>query len=236
MPAAPRLIGYRLGGEPMSTIYPPEYQQSPPQPPPVPPPHRNWPRRHKILTALGSGFGLLVVLIIAITATSAPSVTKPSAPATTAAAPATSAPAAPTAPSVSQQVTAWFNGGGSAQLKAIATDESTIQPDIQAYVAGGLTDGSTLQADDATLQSDVQAAQANLPPAGIPGFRTDYNAALTYFNTSATDLNNGVIAANAGDDNSAAADVEAGNTAMNNGSAKLSAATADINIYNSTGA
>jgi hypothetical protein len=33
----------------MSAIYPPEYQQSPPQPP-----YRSRPRRHKILTALGS--------------------------------------------------------------------------------------------------------------------------------------------------------------------------------------
>jgi hypothetical protein len=79
----------------MSAIYPPEYQQSPPQPPPLPP-HRSWPRRHKILTALGSGFGLLVVLIIVIAATSAPSVTKSSSPATTAAAPATPAQATPT--------------------------------------------------------------------------------------------------------------------------------------------
>jgi hypothetical protein len=79
----------------MSAIYPPEYQQSPPQPPPLPP-HRSWPRRHKILTALGSGFALLVVLIIVIAAMSAPSVTKSSTPATTAAAPATSAQATPT--------------------------------------------------------------------------------------------------------------------------------------------
>jgi hypothetical protein len=218
----------------MSTLYPPEYQQSPPQPPPLPP-HRSWPRRHKILTALGSGFGLLVVLIIIVAATSAPSVTKPSTPATTAAAPATSAPATPTTPSVSQQVKAWFNGGGSAQLKAIAADESTIQPDIQAYVAGGLTDGSTLQADDATLQSDVQASQANLPPAGIPGFRTDYNAALTFFNTAATDLDNGVIAANSGDYSGATADIEAGNAAQTKGIAELNAASADISAYNSTG-
>jgi hypothetical protein len=91
----------------MSIIYPPEYQQSPPQPPPLPPPHRSWPRRHKILTALGSGFGLLVVLIIVITATSAPSVTKASAPATTAPAAATSAPAASSpAPTPSAPLTA----------------------------------------------------------------------------------------------------------------------------------
>lgn len=79
----------------MSTIYPPEYRQSPPQPPPLPP-HRSWPRRHKFLTALGSGFVLLVVLIIVTAVTSAPSTVKSSTPATTAAAPAASAKATPT--------------------------------------------------------------------------------------------------------------------------------------------
>jgi hypothetical protein len=133
-------------------------------------------------------------------------------------------------------VKTWFNGGGGTQLQAIATDEGTIQPDVQAYVAGGLTDGSRLQADDATLQSDVQAAQANLPPAGIPGFRNDYSAALTYCNTAATDLDNGVIAANAGDYASATADIEAGNAAQTKGIAELNAASADISAYNSTGA
>jgi hypothetical protein len=129
-------------------------------------------------------------------------------------------------------MTAWFNGGGGAQLKAISNDTSTIQTDIKAYVASNLTDSSTLQADDATFQSDVQAAQANLPPAGVPGFRADYSAAMTFYNTAATDLNNGIIAANAGDDTSAAADVEAGITAEDNGNAKLGAANTDVKTYN----
>jgi hypothetical protein len=145
---------------------------------------------------------------------------------------AAASPAAPTAPSVSQQVSAWFNGGGSTELNAISNDTGTLHTDLLAYAAGNMTDGTTLQADDATFQADVQAAQADLPPAGIPGLRSDYNAALTYFNTSATDLNNGVIAANAGDYDGAVADVEAGNTALNNGSAKLVVATADVNAYN----
>ena len=89
----------------MSTINPPEYQQSPPQPPPLPP-HRSWPRHHKILTALGAVFSLLVVLIIVIAATSAPSVTRPSTPATTAAAPATSAQATTTPTPVAPSLTA----------------------------------------------------------------------------------------------------------------------------------
>ena len=77
----------------------------------------------------------------------------------------------------------------------------------------------------------MQAAQANLPPAGIPSFRTDYSAALTYYNTAATDLNNGVIAANSGDYNGARADVTAGSTAESNANAKLAAADADIKAY-----
>ncbi len=80
----------------------------------------------------------------------------------------------------------------------------------------------------------MQAAQANLPPAGVPGFRTDYSAALTYYNTAATDLNNAVIAANAGDYNGAIGDIQAGTTAEDNGNAKLETATADVKAYNNS--
>jgi hypothetical protein len=215
----------------MSTINPPEYQQSPPQPPPLAPPRK--PRRaRRVLVITGAAIIALIVLVVVISvATSGKN--KPAATATPKASPTTSAPAAPTAPSVSQQMATWFNGGGSAQLKAISNDTGTLQTDMQAYVAGNLTDGTTLQADDATFQSDVQAAQANLPPAGIPGLRSDYNAALTYYNTLATDINNAVIAANSGEYNGAVADIEAGNTALDNGNAKLNAATADVNANNS---
>src|ERR1700722_7178375 len=79
----------------MSTNYPPTYQQSPPQPPPFPP-RKAWPRRHKILTAMASGFGLVVALIVVIVVTSTPSVTKANTPAPRLTAPATSAPPAPT--------------------------------------------------------------------------------------------------------------------------------------------
>jgi hypothetical protein len=197
-----------------------------------PPQKPRWSRKKKMLV---SGAGLIAIIAAAGIAgglsshpTAAPK------PAASASHPATSAPAATQPPSVSQQMTTWFNGGGGTQLKAIGNDTGTLQTDMQAYVAGNLTDGTTLQAEDATFQSDVQAAQANLPPAGVPGLRSDYNAALTYYNTAATDLNNAVIAANSGDDNGAAADVEVGNTALDNGNAKLSAATTDVNNYNNS--
>ena len=162
MSAAPRLIGYRLG-EPMSTIYPPEYQQSPPQPPPLPP-HRSWPRRHKILTALGSGFGLLVVLIIVIAATSAPSVTKPSTPATTAAAPATSAPA-PTSYTAAQQkfiadMSAKYNlGDGTAASNANAV---TFGNDVCSEFQSGMSESSIASA---VQQAQTPVISASTPPA-----------------------------------------------------------------------
>jgi hypothetical protein len=77
--------------------------------------------------------------------------------------------------------------------------------------------------------ADPRPGRANLPPAGILGLRTDYNAALTYYN--AEDLNNAVIAANAGDYTGATTDVQAGTTAGNNGNTKLAAANTDVTSY-----
>jgi hypothetical protein len=59
MRAAPRLIGYRLG-EPMSAIYPPEQQQSPPQPPSPEVPYwrRPWPKR--------AGIAVLAVAVLLV--------------------------------------------------------------------------------------------------------------------------------------------------------------------------
>lgn len=217
----------------MSATYPPESQQSPPQPPPeVRPPPRKRHRVRKTLLIIGGAIVAIIVLVVMVTSLSGKSTpTAAPKPSTSTSA---SHPAATQPPSVSQQMTAWFNGGGGAQLKAIGNDTSTLQTDMQAYVARNLTDGTTLQADDATFQSDVQAAQANLPPAGVPGLRSDYNAALTYYNTSATDLNNAVIAANSGEYNGAVADVKAGITALDNVNAKLSAATADVNAHSNS--
>jgi hypothetical protein len=216
-----------------AATYPPESQQSPPQPPPevqLPPRKRH--RARKTLLIIGGAIVAIIVLVVMVTSLSGKS--KPTAAPKPSTSTSASHSAVTQAPSVSQQLTAWFNGGGGAQLKAIGNDTGTLQTDLQAYAASNLTDGTPPQADDATFQSDVQAAQANLPPAGVPGLRSDYNAALTFYNTSATDIDNAVIAANSGEYNGAVADVEAGNTALDNGNAKLSAATADVNAYNNS--
>jgi Protein of unknown function (DUF732) len=156
----PPVLSAIAWGEPMSAVYPPEYQQSPPQPPPLPP-HRSWPRRHKILTALGSGFGLLVVLIIVIAATSAPSVTKSSTPATTAAAPATSAQATTTPTPVEPSLTA-------AQQKFITdmTAKYGLGTGTSASNAAVVTVGNDvcamLQSDasESSIASEVQQSQS----------------------------------------------------------------------------
>jgi hypothetical protein len=234
----------------------------PPQPPPQYPPQQQpgWgpygpqppPKRHRlrkwllILTGVTAAFiGVVVALAIGLSsvanhAASPNSAPRPPATAQPSSQPATSNLATPTPsttqpPSVSQQISDWFNGGGGDQLKAIGTDAGTVSTDMQAYAAGNLqpADGATLQSDDARFQADIQAAQANLPPAGIPGLRTDYNAALTYYNTEATDLDNAVIAANAGDYAGADTDAQAGITAANIANAKLAAANADVTNYTS---
>jgi Domain of unknown function (DUF4352) len=82
----------------MSTNYPPAYRPSPPQQSPLPP-RKSWPRRHKILTALGAAFGLLIAIIIisvAASGTSTPSGTPAAtAPATAATSPSTPPTSAP---------------------------------------------------------------------------------------------------------------------------------------------
>jgi hypothetical protein len=130
------------------------------------------------------------------------------------------------------QYNTWFNNaGGGNQIKAILNDQVAIHTDAQAYVAGNLdsADGAKLQSDAATLQADTQAAQANLPPASIPGMRSDYSSALTDYNTESIDLDNGVIAANAGDYSSGTIDLQAALTSQSNGTGKLQAAIADKN-------
>jgi len=180
-------------------------------------------------TTLG---GILITVALA-TAGCGAATSQSSRPAQRPTAPPAATPAATQPPSVSQQVSDWFSSGGGNQLKAIATDSATVSTDLQTYAADGMqpADGATLQSDDATFQADIQAAQANLPPVGIPGLRTDYNAALTYDNAEATDLNNAVIAANAGDYTGATTDAQAGITAGNNGNTKLAAANTDVTNY-----
>jgi hypothetical protein len=221
--------------------YPPQQQPGWGPYGPQPPPKRHQLRKWLlILTGVAAAFiGLVVALSSAANHAANPnSAPRPPATAQPSSQPATSNPATTTpsttqSPSASQQLSDWFNGDGGNQLKAIATDSGTISADMQAYAAGNLqpADGATLQSDDATFQADIQAAQANLPPASIPGLRTDYNAALTHYNTEATDLDNAVIAANAGDYTSATADAQAGITAGNIANTKLAAATADVTNY-----
>jgi hypothetical protein len=52
-----------------------------------------------------------------------------------------------------------------------------------------------------------------------------------YYNAAATDLNNAVIAANAGDYTCATTDAQAGSTALDNANTKLGAATTDETNY-----
>ena len=118
--------------------------------------------------------------------------------------------------------------------KAISTDLSSVSTDCTTYASGGLQ-----ASDSATLRLIMQHFSLMFRPhkltayRWVPGIRTDYNNALTHYNAAATDLDNAVIASNAGDYTSATADLQAGSAALDSDDAALSETTADVNAAGS---
>jgi hypothetical protein len=167
----------------MSTINPPEYQQSPPQPPPLPAP----PKRHRgrrVLLIIGGAFLALILLIVIISvATAKP---KPAAaPLPTTSASATSAPThtatkpkpAPAVKIVStttacNELGAWENGPSQLTLnrdpesRTIAAQTSGTQfgTDFSQWMAD-LNAGNTgtASSDAGTVSADCVAAGAADP-------------------------------------------------------------------------
>jgi hypothetical protein len=78
------------------------------------------------------------------------------------------------------------------------------------------------------LQSDVQTAQSHLPPANMPGLQANYSAGLAAYATSATEIQQGLKDLSDGSDSAAEAHFNNAGPAMNEGTAKIQAATADI--------
>ena len=132
----------------MSTIYPPENQQSPSQPPPeVGPPPRRTHRARKVLLILGGAFTALIALIVILAvangskpATTASTSTTPPPAATSAPAPATSQPAT-SQPATSQPAT---------------SQPATSQPATSAPAApAGLTGSQQQALDSASSYLDL---------------------------------------------------------------------------------
>ena len=93
---------------------------------------------------------------------------------------------------------AWRDNGGKTQLAAVSSDLTGVE-DAGTTLAAAMNAStdlsgpeSALQSAAVSLQSDAQAAEADLPPACIPGVRRAYGAALTDYSKAAADYQNGV--------------------------------------------
>lgn len=143
------------------------------------------------------------------------------------------------------QVGQWKANGAVSQMSAVATD---LQQSAAAAIAVGndiaagndLSNGSsadlaTLQSALAMLQSDIQALQANPAPSCVPRLRGDLSAALEDFSTASIEGQQGVTDEESGDYGTAATLLDNSAQALDVGSARIQAATADITSYNGQG-
>jgi 3-oxoacyl-ACP reductase-like protein len=160
----------------MSTIYPPENQQSPSQPPPeVGPPPRRTHRARKVLLILGGAFTALIALIVILAvatgskpATTASTSTTPPPAATSAPAPATSQPAT-SQPATSQPATsAPAAPAGLTGSQQQALDSASSYLDLgTGFSRSGLIDqlsspyGGKFSVADATWAADHSGADWN---------------------------------------------------------------------------
>ena len=153
-------------------------------------------------------------------------------------APSSQPPAAPSSPpSCADQFAAWRDGGGLTDLEAVTTDLGTISTAASAAAtdmqAGSLNpdDQAALQQAAAALQADTATAQANLPPACVPGLRRNVSAALTDYNRAAVEAGQSVTEADSGSYAVATSDILAAGKAMQAGTKKIGKATEAIKAF-----
>jgi hypothetical protein len=170
--------------------------------------------------------------VTAASSTAASSTAASSAAASSAAASSAAASALP--PDCQSQVISWRDNGGLSQLKAVMTNLGNVR---QASTALGtdLSTGADASQDEgslliaaASLQSDAQTAQAALPPACVPGLRTDEDAALKDAAKSALDSQDAVSELASGNLNGATDDLKAANNGTSASRTKFQAATSDV--------
>jgi hypothetical protein len=128
-------------------------------------------------------------------------------------------------------------GNGLAQLGAILTDlgnVGTAATDLGNDLENGTDDSAdevALQSAAASLQSDDDAAEANLPPACVPGLHHDYGQALTDYSRAAVEAQNATTEIDSGSATVADGDLNAAGASANAGTTEMGKATADIKRY-----
>jgi hypothetical protein len=144
------------------------------------------------------------------------------------------------APSCTDLAVTWRDNGGRTQLGAVVTDLTAIRNAAtnleSAANTGGDVSGpeAALQSAAASLGSDTQAAEADPPPACVPGLRSNYEAALTDYSKTASDYQNAVSALASGSYGVAGGDVTAGTTAASAGDTRFLAAAAAMKAFNNS--
>ena len=225
---------------------PQPYSVSGGQPPhPGPPQGHRTPRRRKrhLVRNILAGVGGLIVVSAVVSSLSKGGST-PAASTTTAAQSSAAAVAqtssAPSPPSCTSQFTSWRDSGGLNNLTTVGSDLGTLSGSVTTLVndmsvgADMSADEASVQQADASIESDVQTAQADLPPSCVPGMRKDVSAALTDYNTSAIDCNEGITELSSRNTSVATSVLHAGSQAMNAGNGKIAQATADVKAFSSS--
>lgn len=190
-------------------------------------------RRRRIVLLAGAAASLATVAALAGCSAS-PSPHS----ATAAASTAPAAPVAATTEDCASQVADWQSQGGATALSTLGDDVSTMGTDMQALASdlslngeASAADESTVQSDAATVQGDAQAVEASPGPSCIPGMSADASAAARYYTVAAIDADNSITQLSAGNYETADDEIRTSTTAIDEGNAKIKAATADVTAF-----
>jgi hypothetical protein len=217
--------------------------------PPPGPPHRRLSERHVLI---GAGALLAVLAIVGFvlpgrstdTASTRPAVTAPGGGAATSPSPAVSGLGSGASSAAGgdcpTQVQDWSGGGATRDIDGLASSIETFGQDMTA-LGDDLDSGTSASADEAKVHADAaqvqsaaQTVQGDPTPACVPGLRADLNGAASACSTSAVDATNGLNQLSSGNLSVADRDVRSAATAIRQGNVKASAASTDINKFNTS--
>jgi hypothetical protein len=152
---------------------------------------------------------------------------------------AAAAASASAPPSCKAQIASWRSGGGSADVTAVVNDDAKLISAAKSLLTATDDNGSMsgpesgMQTAAANLQADAQSAEADPPPSCVPGLSNAWRAGMTNYAKASLKYQDGVSELSSGQNSTAIADFEAGNTSAYAGKAGLADAAKDINPYNS---
>jgi hypothetical protein len=137
------------------------------------------------------------------------------------------------------QLASWRGTGAGGQLQAVATSttimlqEATSLEPLLAPGAPPAAKVTAFRSAATSLRTATRAAQQNLIPACVSGAHLAEGAALTELGGAVARYQDALVAIGGGDYPAAHRNIQAGITAMQAGSAKVTKAAADVSRYGS---